>query len=74
MKATLNEDLTVAIATYPFLGVSRKNKTIVLFTDPCVGVCVYASKTSGSDLGEFSDDWDMDCFELYTGTITLEND
>ena len=72
MKVTLKEQ-PVKIK-YPYLGISKNNCTIVFFTEPSVGVCVYAGTTPRNFVGEYKTTWNMSVFEPYNGTVTLEND
>ena len=71
MKVTLQQK-PVKIK-YPFLGISEHNNTIVFFTEPDIGVCVYAGTTSRNFVGEYKTTWVMTVFNPYNGTVTLEN-
>ena len=71
MKVTLQQK-PVKIK-YPFLGIHTQLNTIVLFTEPNVGVCVYAGTASLNFIGQYKTTWSTDLFESYNGTVTLEN-
>ena len=57
--------------SYPKLMESEDANLIVLMTAPKNGVVVHASEEYG--VGHSSDDWDMECFTDYNGTIELKN-
>ena len=73
MKVTLKEQPNIMNQNYPFLGISPKH-SIVLFTKLNTGVCLKSGEEYGIDVGRYSDQWAMDIFELYNGSVTLEND
>ena len=73
MKVTLKEQPNIMNQKYPFLGISPKH-SIVLFTKLNTGVCLQAGEEYGIDVGRYSDQWAMDIFEPYNGSVTLEND
>jgi hypothetical protein len=55
---------------YPCLGIGKKGR-IVLFNDYEIGtVVVDINNVYG--IGFYTDDWDMEDFELYDGPVTLE--
>lgn len=56
---------------YPGLYVNRW-KTVVLFSEPKAGVVVHAGNGL-IKVGEYSDEWLMDLFTPFTGTVTLSN-
>ena len=66
------------INRFPRLMKSINNHHIVLFTRAREGVCIGNAKPStrsrGVDIGYGSDSWNMNLFENYSGTLTLEND
>ena len=72
MKVTLKEQPNIMKQNYPFLGITPKG-SIVLFTKLNTGVCLQSREWS-LVLGQYSDQWAMDLFELYNGAVTLEND
>ena len=73
MKVTLKEQPNIMKQKYPFLGISPKGG-IVLFTKLNTGVCLQPGEEWSLVLGRYSDQWAMDIFELYNGSVTLEND
>ena len=73
MKVTLKEQPNIMNQKYPFLGICPKGG-IVLFTKFNTGVCLHAGQEYGIDVGQYSEHWAMDIFELYNGSVTLEND
>ena len=72
MKSTIEHAPKKPAITYPCLMRSTRNGSVVLFTERGEGTCVHARVDN--ILGEYSDIWDMDCFEPFNGTITLGND
>ena len=58
---------------FPCLMKEYEFGTIVLFNKDKCGVCI-ENGTSNSIIGEYSDYWDMYCFEPFDGEITLKND
>ena len=73
MKVTLKEQPNIMNQKYPFLGISPKG-SIVLFTKLNTGVCLQAGEEYCTAVGKYSEHWAMDIFELYNGSVTLEND
>jgi hypothetical protein len=58
---------------YPCLMQSKQH--IVLFTDENVGTCVWGTgNVWEDDIGWWSDEWDMEYFSPFKGSITLSND
>ena len=47
---------------YPCMGIFRKTGLIVKFDDFESGVVIVGDEES--EAGEYSDNWNMDCFEL----------
>lgn len=71
MKVTLQEKPVKT--KYPYLGIFTRDNVIVFFTEPDVGVCVYAGANPRNFVGEYKTTWNMSVFEPYNGTVTLEN-
>lgn len=59
--------------SFPCLMITKTHMTIVLFTEPNVGVVVYQNAT-GHIVGVCKNQWDMSLFEYYNGSVTLSND
>jgi hypothetical protein len=57
---------------YPRLMESSVTHCIVLMIEEKTGIVIY-SKTTDDPFGDYSDDWDMDCFSDYIGSITLSH-
>ena len=74
MKIALVEEVKPVKKKYPFLGISKNNKCIVLFSESSVGVCVHAGHAGRSWVGEYSETWIMDAFDAYNGVVRMEND
>jgi len=74
-----SEHLALASGTkemeFPFLGISKDSETIVLFSGDGEGTIVYAlpNTEDSSDLGKFSDCWDMEEFTPIIGKVILSN-
>jgi len=60
------------IGKYPRLMIAR-NEMIVLFSAPKIGVIIDIGKGAGL-IGEFSNDFIMDSFKDFEGSINLSND
>ena len=73
MKVTLKEQPNIMKQNYPFLGITPKG-SIVLFTKLNTGVCLQVGGDWSLVIGRYSDQWAMDLFEPYNGSVTLEND
>lgn len=58
---------------YPCLRISEKSGNVVLFEREGYGVVVDKGGSTYS-VGYYSNDWDMDVFLDYGGSITLENE
>lgn len=59
--------------TYPYLGVARNNKSVVLFTSPRTGVLLDLGGYKGHGVGYICNTWLEDSFEHYEGSILLTN-
>lgn len=57
---------------FPYLGKATATGTIVLFTSPKNGTVVVSGGQYA--LGYVSDDWEMGCFQVFRGEISLKND
>jgi len=61
---------------YPYLGISKDDSTVVLFTRAATGMCVAPSHGSSkpeSHVGEFHSLWHEASFTKYEGELILEN-
>jgi hypothetical protein len=60
---------------YPFLGKSKKHLGfIVFFTSQYEGTVLSPGNNEWHEIGYYSAEWDMECFEKFHGEITLSND
>jgi hypothetical protein len=59
---------------YPCFGKSKSTGMIVLFTEKGKGTVVCRNDASivFYRLGQYSDTWDMNFFELYQGNVLIE--
>lgn len=57
------------IGDYPVL--MRHSSTVVLFTSLKVGTVVVSNNKN--EIGEYREDWIMDCFEKFNDKVVLEN-
>lgn len=55
---------------FPMSGIG-KSGAIILFTAEDTGICIYPDDENS--VGEWYNDWDMNCFIPYTGKVILEN-
>lgn len=60
--------------TYPYLGIWCDGSFIVLFSKKKHGTVVYSNPDGGWDVGDHYNEWQEDTFNVYTGTVSLEND
>jgi hypothetical protein len=58
---------------YPLLKRHHANGLIVMFTDYKTGFCVFAPIGCEKDVGAFSVAWDEDSFNLFFGSVRLQN-
>ena len=60
--------------TFPWIGKSiyKTKALIVLFSDPTHGTVIFSEQDSHL-IGYHKDDWKIEEFENYEGTITLSN-
>jgi hypothetical protein len=65
-------EITVVERNYPYLGISKTNNAIVLFTSESCGTVLSVSNTSCS-YGWYSVAWNEDCFDLFKGKVELSN-
>lgn len=74
MKSEVNNPVKVnKEIEYPCLMQSKQH--IVLFTDENVGTCIWCSEyVWDDDIGYWTNDWRMDDFFQFNGSITLSND
>ena len=57
-------------SAYP--KIMKSNNLVVLFSSHKKGVVI--GSTSLYDVGHISEDWAMDCFDNFVGSITLSNE
>lgn len=74
MKSTVThvEKSNQEITTYPCIGISQINGTIVLFHSEQCGVVINGI-TGPYMVGEYHKNWDMGSFIVYNDGITLSN-
>lgn len=73
MQSTLNEVPSKSIE-FPCLMVSNTYGTIVLFSDKVNGLAVHNGSGPFSDaINKCLGVWDITCFRIFNGTITLSN-
>lgn len=72
MKVEVVDKITKTLS-YPYLAINNDNNRIVLFTDVRKGIVLYAGD-GDRQMGFYSNDWNMDSYEIYTGSVTLSND
>lgn len=53
-------------ASFPCLGWVPDDKLVVLFSARGVGTVIHYQNSSHHTLGQFSKDWQMDCFKPFT--------
>lgn len=73
MKVEVNELDKKQIKAFPKL-MGTKNGYIVLFSKPEKGVCLKKPESTADIIGSYYDEWNMDYFEDFNGSITLSND
>jgi hypothetical protein len=62
---------------YPCLLVSDEDTPemkVILFTENGVGTVIHSAENADAELGEYSDDWDMDEMSEYDSPVTIKND
>ncbi len=68
------------LVVYPYLGISPKKGSVVLFTAPATGMVIWATKefsvSTGFSLGHYSRSWKEPDFErlLSEEKVELNND
>jgi len=77
MKVTVNEGKVKEHSKYPCLMIvsdpTDGNFGLILFlTGDGTGIVV--GSTEDCELGEYSDTWDTDSMDIFTGSVTLSND
>lgn len=72
MKIEVNENIKKR--KYPWIGKSIDDSSIIVFFNEHKKGTVLNSTVSHFCGGEYSENWNMDFFESFTGTITLSND
>ena len=70
MKTTVEEKHKDLGLKFPCLMKDRYGTLVVYFINNKQGFCVFPDNVY--NFGDV-DDWFIDCFELFDGTITLEN-
>lgn len=74
MKVDLNQIQKNVDWHYPCLGIAKDKKEIILFDKEMSGTILYAAEVSSYMLGQHDQHWNMSQFDLYHGSIRLEND
>lgn len=72
MKSTITKAHNKNIRKYPFLGISKIHKFVVLFYEECTGMVVTENDCYSVGM-YFKNGWDMSMFEPFNGEITLSN-
>jgi len=70
MKVTINEKSKEI--EYPCLMIAKETKRVVLFYEEGSGVLLHGGITH-LYIGNIRQSFDMDIFEIFNGTVTLEN-
>lgn len=73
MKTTVKRGDDTQKIDYPCLMMSRVSGNVVLFTSKGKGMCVHKGD-SGWNVGCYTELWDMNAFNPFNGTVTLENE
>ena len=73
MKIVVDEKNCKGEIKYPCL-MKAENGNIVLFSCYGEGMCIRSDNARFYDVGDYAEDWDMDCFKPFNGTIILSND
>lgn len=74
MKITVNEALQSARKPFPKLMRAKVAGEIVLFFGSGFGVRLWIKENDSRKIGYSSSCWDMDIFEDFHGSLTIEND
>ncbi len=69
MKSVRSDEPCKPEVTYPCLMISEKGR-VVLFTGRGVGTMV---NYGDEPVGQWADNWGMEVFTTYTGSVTLSN-
>ena len=72
MKIEVKENKATISKEYPYLGVYKTFKSIVLFTEPNYGFCL-SDDISTFKVGEYSNKWVEHMFTPFNGTVILSN-
>ena len=72
MKTTVIPEETKKELPFPKLMIAEDGE-IVLFSEEKVGVIVNTKINSFYQIGEYSDDWHMNSFKDFYGSITMSN-
>ena len=71
---SVSKEISEEIHLYPKFMKSINCGYIVLFSEQGVGMVVHQEeKASGDKVGDYSNDWIMSNFKVYTGTLTQSN-
>jgi len=74
MKVELNSELIKKeITEYPCIGDGGRNGLVVLFHKVKCGIVLREGGTSHK-VGDYREDWGMNYFTQFEGTITLSNE
>ena len=71
-KLTVTADIKdeASLPEYPFLGVTERG-LIVLFPKECKGTVLFVGNILGYSVAEYSENWNMNNFKQFIGSITL---
>ena len=73
MKVVVNDGQLSEEIKYPCLMKENTCDLVVLFTSSCKGTVICTS-SDWLYVGEYCNEWNMDCFNPFKGKITLSND
>ena len=74
MKVTVNDKSEEKEIKYPCLMIHKYNKNIVLFCGYEEGMLIKEGEIADNTVGFISDNWNMNAFKQFNGSVTLEND
>ena len=75
MKSKINDRMTESTKCFPKLMKSNNKDTVIFFTKKDCGMVVFIGEKNALNynLGEYSEDWAMECFSDFDESVRLWN-
>jgi hypothetical protein len=74
LKSTVKSKVKKQVDEYPCLKIAEDDGTIILFSAPLKGMCIYPGKDTMRKMGEYHSKWNEAVFTPFCGEVTLKQE